>query len=78
MNLLTEFLRKNNTVWSKIRGITVQTEINLYEIACKRHARGLQLACKKLAEGELSEAMEAFKRLVSCLQKACKWLAEAH
>ena len=57
---------------------TVQTEINLYEIVCKRHATGLQLACERLAEGEASEARQAFKRLVSCLQKACKWLAEAH
>ena len=28
---------------------TVQTKINLYEIASKRLARGLQLACKSLA-----------------------------
>ena len=33
---------------------TVQTEINLYEIACER-----------LAEGEASEAGQAFKRLAS-------------
>ena len=57
---------------------TVQTKINLYEIACKWHARGLQLACERLAENEAGEARQAFKRLVSCLQKASKWLAEAH
>ena len=37
-----------------------------------------QLAYKRLAEGETSEARQAFKRLVSCLQKAFKWLAEAY
>ena len=52
--------------------------INLYEIACKMLARGLQLACERLAEDESSEARKAFKRYVSCLHKACKWLAEAH
>ena len=57
---------------------TVQTEINLYEIASKRHAKGLQLACGRLAEDEASQARQAFKRLVSCLQKDCKWLAEAY
>ena len=65
-------------MWYDVPGTTVQTEINLYEIACKRHAKGLQLACERLAEDEASEARQAFKRLVSCLQKACKWLAEAH
>ena len=56
---------------------TVQTEINFYEIAY-RLARCLQLSCERLVEDEDSEAGQAFKRLVSCLQKACKWLAEAH
>ena len=56
--------------------ITVQTKINLYEIACKRHARGLQLACERLAEGKASEARQAFKKHVSCLQKACELLAK--
>ena len=53
-------------------------KINLYEIACKRHARDLQLACERLVEDKASETRQAFKRLVSCLQKAYKWLAEAH
>ena len=36
---------------------TVQTEINLtYEVAWQRFARGLELACLRLAEDEASEA----------------------
>ena len=35
-------------------------------------AKDLQLACERQAEGEASEAKQAFKRLVSCLQKVCK------
>ena len=31
-------------------GDTVQTKINLNEIARKRHAIGLQIACERLAE----------------------------
>ena len=54
---------------------TVQTEINLYEVACKRFVIGFQFTCEKLAEGE---ARQAFKKLVSCLQMAYKWLAEAY
>ena len=41
-------------------------------------AKGFHLACERVAEDEASEARKVFKRLVSCLQKACKWLAEAN
>ena len=43
---------------------TVQTEINLYEMACKKLARDLMLACQRLAEDEASLARQAFKKLV--------------
>ena len=38
----------------------------------------LQAACERLAEDEASEGRQAFKRLMSYFQKACKWLDEAH
>ena len=40
-------IRLSNASLSKA---TVQTEIHLYEIACQTLARGLQLACERLAE----------------------------
>ena len=44
---------------------TVQTEINLFGIVCKKPARGLQLTCKSLAKDQANEAMQAFKSSVS-------------
>ena len=45
---------------------TIQTEINLYEIACKRLARGLQLASDRLAKDKAKEARQAFRQISVC------------
>ena len=67
-------MEKKNSIEFIFIDFIVQTEINLYERTCKR----LVTCLWGLAEGKASEARQAFIRLVSCLQKACKWLSEAH